>query len=797
MKLRIAFRSVWRDKTFAIMTLILLSLGVGACTAIFTIVDTVLLRPLPYHQPDRIVTVWSQYPKTGRVGPVSHPDLQDWSRQSHSFAALSEYSTETTNIFSANVADRTEVALVGPGFLEAMGTPAVAGRGFATDELAVPGKRVALINHDLAQRRFGDDRHALGQNIRFYNQSYEIIGVLPSWFRFPGESEVWAPVAEFIGTQSRTAHNFQAVGRLRDGISPQAADLELKTVAARLAIQYPEDANKSTSIIPLQTYLVQDVEQTLRVLLASVLLLLMIACANVANLMLARTMGRRREMAVRLALGATRWQLTRQLLTESLALALPAGATGLLFGYLGALTASHLAPSIVPGADSLTLDWRVAAFAFAVAMLSSVIFTVMPALQAGSSTVADALHQGGSPSVVSGPAKRFRAALVVGELAGSLSLLVAAFLLLRSLSALLGTDPGYKGEGVLVSRMSVPVSNSEDAARATAFFANLLERTRALPDVQEVSATNALPNTVSSNGQYQLEGRIDPQRGDFVSQRAGFIVTAPGYFRVLQVSAKSGRDFDQRDDQDHELTCIINSALARESFPNEDPIGHRIRTGMDGSGFMRIVGVVGDVRQYGPDREPRPIIYMPFRQHPRFSTALDLLVRPRTSGDSVTSSIRRAANSLDPELAVEFLPLVSTADTAVAVPRFRTILFSLFAGMALLLAAAGLYGVMAYTVVQRRREMGVRMALGAARSDIFRLVMREGARLIVVGLAIGIPLAVLTSRIISGLVFGIAPTDPLTFVASALVLGLVGVSAAYLPAYRATRVELSEVLRQE
>ena len=797
MNFRIALRSVWRDRTFAIMTLVLLSAGIAACTAIFTIVNTVLLRPLPYGHAEGIVTLWSQYPKTGRTGPVSHPDFQDWQRQTSSFASLAEFQSDITSVYAGKVAERDSVAMVGPGFLESLGTAPQVGRGFTRDELEISGKHVAMINHELAQRRFGGDRAAVGQTVRFYNISYEVIGVLPAWFHFPDETALWVPVAEFIGHQERSAHNFQVVGRLRDGVSAEAANVELKTVAARLSSQYPENRTKSATVITLKNYLVRDVDQTLRVLLASVLLLLTIACANVANLLLARIMGRQREMAVRLALGATRWQLTWQLLMESLALAVPSGIAGLALGYWGAQVAAKLAPNVVAGADALVLDWRVAAFAFLVAILSSVIFTVLPAMQAGNATVAEALRQGGAVTVASPTARRVRAGLVIGELAGSLSLLVAAFLLLRSLTALLGTDPGYQSEGVLVSRMSVPSNTEEEAKRATAFFANLLERARALPDIEEISAANAEPNSRSSNGLYRIEGHPDPNPGDFVKQQAGFIVTAPGYFRVLRIPASAGRDFNDGDDSAHELTCIVNAALVREVFANEDPIGHRIQTGMDGTGFMRIVGVVSDVRQYGLDKAPQPIIYMPFRQHPQFATSMGLLARPRTQGDSATAALRRTIAELNPEVAVEFLPLASTTESTLAAPRFRTALFAVFAAMALLLAGAGLYGVMAYSVVQRRRDVGVRMALGARRVDIFSLVIREGARLTLIGLALGVPLALLTSRVISGLVYGIKPTDAPTFLVAALVLAGVGAAAAYVPAHRATRVELVEVLRQD
>jgi putative ABC transport system permease protein len=806
MNLRASFRSVWRDKTFAAMTLLLLTIGIGNCTAIFTIVNTVLIRPIPYANPDRIVTVWTQGTKTGRVGTISAPDFKDFQQQSQSFQALSVFATSLTNVSTAGSAERNTVALVSAGFFDALGVRPELGRLITDDEASTPGREVAVISHDFWQHRLAASPQAIGQSVRIDNKNYEVIGVLPVGFHYPdrtadtsGLTDVWLPAAEAIaGSTSRTAHNFRAVARLRDGVSVQAADAELKTIASRLAAQYPENVNKSAAIIPLQDYSVRKVKQTLQVLLAAVLVLLAIACANVANLLLARVMRRRRELAVRTALGASRWDILRELLAESLALSIPAALTGLLLGSLAAQIAVRFAPSDLPRSTEVSIDWRVAAFAFLIAVLSSVLFTLIPAVHSMRSSVADALHLGGSYSVVGSGSRNMRGFLVVFELGATLSLLFAAVLLLRSLSALLGTDPGYNPNGVLAVRMSVPAANSEEELRASNFFTTLIERAQSSPDIQSVSATNTLPNISNSNGRYLIEGRPDPAPGDFATQQAGFIVNAPGYFSLLSIGLKQGRDFSASDTKDAAPTCVVNEALARQSFPNGDAIGHRIKTGMDAvNEFMTIVGIVSDVRQYSLDRPPQPIIYMPYPQHPTRAPNMTLLVRPRTTTDAATASVMRLTRDLAPDLALEFAPLTTFSQTTAAAPRYRTVLFSVFSGLALLLAAIGLYGLMSYNVVQRRREMGVRMALGAHRRHVFGLIMREGGSLIAIGVALGIPLAFATSKLLQSFVYGITLKDPATFVAAVALLAVAGLAAAYVPARRATRVELAEVLRQE
>jgi putative ABC transport system permease protein len=430
--------------------------------------------------------------------------------------------------------------------------------------------------------------------------------------------------------------------------------------------------------------------------------------------------------------------------------------------------------------------------------LSSVLFTLIPAIHSTRSSVSDALHLGGSYSVAGGGSRKMRGFLVVFELGATLSLLFAAVLLLRSLSALLGTDPGYNPNGILAASMRVPAANAEENLRAVNFFSTLMERAQSSPDIQTVSATNTLPNLSSSNGRFLIEGRPDPTPGDFNTQQAGFIVNAPGYFSLLNIGLKQGRDFSDSDGQPGAATCIINEALARQSFADGNALGHRLKTGMDRvSEYMTIVGIVADVRQYSLDRVPAPIIYMPYQQHPMRAASMTLLVRPRTSAEAATNAVTRLTHDLQPDLALEFAPLTAFSQTTAAAPRYRTMLFSVFSGIALLLAAIGLYGLMSYNVVQRRREMGVRMALGAHRRHVFALIMREGGSLIAIGVAVGIPLAIITSKLLQSFVYGITLKDPATFIAAVALLSIAGLAAAYIPARRATRVELAEVLRQE
>jgi len=802
MNLRIALRSLWKKPGFAVISLLVLALGIGANTAIFSVVNALLLRPLPYRNADRILSVMTLWVRQGSMGNVSAPDFRDWEQQSRSFEAMGLYAAWPESVVANGVPDRIHLARVGSGFFPVMGAEPSLGRLFAGEEMSGEGAPVAVISYSLWQRLYHGDPQVLGQSMKILQHSVTVVGVLPRGFGFPEDSEIWVPYGEQNYAQEhRTAHNFQAVALLKPGVPLAQAQAEMTGLASRIAEQYPEDANKSVALVPMQERLVKNFRLTLYLLMAAVALVLLIACANVANLLLARVTQRRQEMAVRAALGASRSRILQQLVGESLVLALPAGALGLMLGWWGAQAVTGLAPADLPRFNAITLDWRVAIFAAAAAIISSVLFGLAPAWHAGRVDLNDVLRAGGSHSVVRGGAGRLGSAIVVGELAISTVLLVGAVLLFRSLLALSATDPGFRYQDIAVMDSSVPASDLETARQAVGFYRDLLASAAAMPQMEGVAAVNTLPNRDGSNGQYLIEGRPAPAQGDWETQQAGFMLVSPGYFRLLGIPVRSGRDVGERDGPDGPLTCIVNQALARDAFPNDDPIGQRLETGYDsvpdGTHLMTIVGVVGDVRQYDPKTPPEPIIYMPYQQHPLPATEMKVLFRAPGGPSTAMTALRAEAKRLNPEVPTSFLPLVQTLQTALAPSRFRTLLLALFAGLAGVLAIVGLYGVMSYTVSQRTREIGMRIALGAAPGRIVGMVLGQGLRLVLPGVVAGVALSLAAGKMVTSFVYGIRTSDPITLAAVSVLLAGVAVASMAIPARRAARVDPMVTLRQD
>jgi predicted permease len=796
---RYAIRGLLRQPAFALTAILTLALGIGATTAIFSVVNAVVLRPLPYPEPDRIVGIMTRWTATGARGAtVSAPDFEDWKGQSQSFAAMAYYVGGETSVTVSGIADYAAVYRVTPGFFDVLRVSASVGRLPTREEQAQGGPRVVVVTDAFWRTQLGGDPRALGSTVKFSDNIYSIVGVLPPGMRFPARSDIYVPwIAP--ASASRSGHNYRAIARLEPDVTVAQANSEMRAIARRLEEQYPNsNAGKSTIVIPLREQIVGDTRQTLTVLLGAVGLVLLIACANVANLLLARSTAREREMVVRAAVGAGRARLVRQLLTESAVLGLAAAVVGIWLARLGVLTLVALAPADLPRLDEIRVDAAALGFAVAVALAASVIFGLAPALQISRMQLVDGLRQGGKGSSIGARGGWARSAFVVAEVALAVVLVFGAGLLARSLVALASVELGFSAEQLLVVRTVVPVRGRQDAPRATAFYRDLLADLRATPAITAIGGVTSLPTAVRSDGSYAIEGQSDLKQTGIRSPQAVLNVVTPDYFRAMRIPFKRGRDFADSDRLDAPLVAIINAALARASFGTDDPIGRRIQCGLDNLEFMTIVGVVSDVRTYGPARPTEPEIYMPYEQHPGPATAMNLVARtsapdPRALAETISRKIRER----NPDVPVRATTMEETLERASATPRFRTFLLVVFAAVALLLALAGVYGVMAYTVSQRISELGVRIALGATSENIMRLIVGQGAKLAGAGLLVGVGLALMAGRALEGLLFGVTPRDPLMLALVTVAVAATTLAACYVPGRRAVRVDPLLALRAE
>ncbi|HYL77853.1 MAG TPA: ABC transporter permease [Bryobacteraceae bacterium] len=797
MDVKFALRSLAKNPSFTVLAVCVMALGIGANTAVFSVVNSVLLKPLAFRDPDRIVTIANLWKKTGSIGTlVSAPDYHDWHDQNTAFDAMAYYQGGQTSVVTGPVAEYGDVALVTPEFFRVLAIQPIAGRLFNTDEQKIGGPGAVLISQSYWQSHFGGNTRALGQTVHIYGKPLTIVGVLPADFHFPGKTDLWSTSGE--ETTSRSSHNYLPIARLKPDVTLEQAQTQLTAIASRLEQQFPNsNKNKGVVVTRMRDQMVSSIRLTLYLLLGAVGMVLLIACANMANLLLAKATSRTREIAIRAAVGASRGRIVRQLITESLMLALASGVVGLILAVWGADALIALAPKNVPRLAETEMDLWVLAFTFGVSLVSSLIFGLAPALQASRVDLNNALKQGGTRSVLGGGAGRIRSALVVAEIALSVVLLTGAGLLIRSFQALGNVDLGFKPEKILVASTSVPTSNLKDAQRATQFYKGLLTDVASLPGVSAAGATAAPPGSIRSNGGYWIDHLPPREKLGLTSDQAVFTVVAPGTFQTLGIPLRIGRDFNAGDVYEAPFTAVINEELARKSFPGQDPIGRTILCGMDSPNPMTIVGVVGNVRQWGPATAPWPEIYMPFEQHPYFAVALHLLIRTPAEPTSLSEALRRKIRERSPEVPVKFTTMEASLANNVAAPRFRTLLLGIFAGLAVCLAMAGVYGVMAYVVSQRSSEIGLRMAMGAGSGDVLRLVLGQGLTLAGIGLLVGLAGSVAATRLLNSVLFEVKPTDPLTYVAVATVLAVVALAASYIPARRATRVDPLVALRQE
>jgi putative ABC transport system permease protein len=799
MGIRFALRSLAKNPGFAGLVVVVLALGIGANTAIFSVVNSVLLRPLDFHDPGRIVTLTSAWKNRSRFGQVSAPDFHDWHDQSTAFSAMAKYAPDEGSVVVGKSPEYASYSMVSGEFFQAMGVQPRLGRLLTAADYRKGAPPVVLVSDAFWRRHFDGETPDGKQTVRAASFVFPIVGVLPAGFRFPGESEMWIPDSVGEDTTSRSGHNYRVIARLRPGVSLEQAQTQMTAIGSRLEQAYPDsNKDKNVAVTRLQDYTVRNVSLTLYVLLGAVGLVLLIACANVANLLLARATARAREVAIRAAIGASRAQIIGQLFVESLVLAMVSGVAGVLLANWGLSALILLAPKGLPRLDEVAIDGSVLTFALGVSILSSILFGLAPALKVSQIDPVDALRRGSTRGVVSGSSARLRQVFVIAEVSLCVVLVISAGLLLRSVSSLTKVDLGFNPQGVLTAELSTGVSGDAETRRVTeGYFQDIWKRVQAVPGVQAASIAGNLPlESQRSNGSYIVEGQT---MKDFSvsSPQAGFSVASPDFVRTLGMRLIRGRSFSGQDTFDHPLTAIISEALARQSFPNQDPVGRKILCGLDeqSAKWMTIVGVVSDAHLDSAAAPAQPEIYMPFLQHPRPEFALMV----KTSGDptALSGTLRKISQELNPDVPVRFSTLESKLAESIASPRFLSLLLSLFAGLALCLALVGVYAVMAYAVAQRSAEVGLRMALGAERSDVLTMVLGQALRLTAIGLGIGLVAAVVASRVLRSLLFDVTPTDPATYAGAILLLAAAGILAGYIPAWRASRIEPLEALRQE
>jgi predicted permease len=793
-----ALRQFGKKPGFVIACVAILSLGIGANTAVFSVINAVLLKPLSYRDPDRIVTLasatTSNETTTALSKQVSIPDVKDWHDQSSSFEAMAYYSSREMAVLRNTTSEYARVSSVSPEFFRVFGVQPILGRSFTPDEMKQGSSGAAMISYAYWQSHFGGDPHVLGQVLR-YPGTRPIVGVLPPAFQFPRNTDVW--VSSVGPPGSRGGRNFLAVARLKDNVPLQQANAEMSDIARRLEQQYPaSNKGQGVAVTRLSDAMVGNVRTMLYLLLGAVGVLLLIACANTATLLLGRAATRGKEIAVRAALGATRRRIVRQLVTESLLLALMAGVGGLVLALAGQKILVAMAPTDVPRLAETGIDRWVLAFTLGLSTLTSLLFGLLPAVYASKVNLNDALRQGRSQTAAGSHGARLRGAMVVTEIALAVTLFSSAGLLMKSFAALENVTLGFQPENVLVMRATVPGAASVSMTRTRQFFRDMLSQVATLPGVMAAGATMAPPGNVDSTGGYMV-GQLPALPNWNEAPSTVFSIVAPNTFNALGIPMRAGRDFSDSDTSDSPNVAIVNETLVRRSFPGQNPVGRTIYCPFDVTVPMTIVGVVGDVRQRGPDLQPMPECYMPYLQHAFNGATLSLLVRTKGDPGTLEQTLQELAHRITPDAPMKFTTMEKLVSENVAAPKFRTLLFAVFAGLALCLAMAGVYSVIAYTVGERSNEIGLRMALGASRESIVRLMLRQGMTLVCIGLGIGLLASFAGTQLLKSLLFEVKPNDPAVYLAVTALLSAVALAAGWVPAGRAAKINPLDTLKSE
>ena len=799
--LRYGARVLRQRPGFTLAAVLTLGVSIGINTAVFSVVYAALVRPLPFADPERLVAVAAENKRGGaaEVRGVAPADFVDWRAESRAFEGLAAYTGGGLTLMESEAPEALPGVRVSDDFFGTLGVRPAVGRAFDAEEFgATGGSRPVVLSHRLWQRRFGGDPRVLGRQLPLVGgASATVVGVMPEEFKFPSYAEVWTPLPRASGElQQRTSRYFSVVGRLKEGLTEAQAQEELSGVAARLAAAYPQsNADWGVRLIPLRETLVGRARTALLILFGAVGLVLLIACANVANLLLTRATTRFKEMAIRAALGATRWRVLRQLLSESVLLALAGGTAGVLFALWGVDVLLTLVPEDLRFArlDDARVDGAVLAFTAGISLLTGLATGLLPGLRVSQPDLGETLKEAGRGASAGGRLKRARAALVVAEIAVTLVLLVGAGLLIRSFARLQQTRLGFDPHNLLTLTAGAPSQLFAQPVQRADYFRQMQERLAALPGARAVAVSSSLPLDWVLNFSYEVEGR-PPRPGE--DPQADYSSVSPNYFEVMGTPLRAGRGFTTGDGPGAPAVALVNETLARRAFPGEDPLGKRLTIQyLERRVSLEIVGVVADSRQWAAE-EPRTHIYDCYLQRPWLSSSFVV----RTEGDpaALSAAAQKAVREVDPgRVATNVKTMNQLLSESVAQPLFYTQLLSLFAGVALLLAAVGVYGVMSYNVTQRTHEIGVRIALGARGRDVVRMVVGQGMALALVGVAVGLLGAFALTRLMSSLLYGVSATDPLTFAGVPVLLLAVALVANYLPARRATKIDPIKALRYE
>jgi putative ABC transport system permease protein len=806
--LRYALRSLLRRPSFTAIAVITLALGIGANTAIFSVVNAVLLRPLPFRHPEQLVTLWERNPKQGyEQNAPAAGNFVDWRDQNQVFAQMAIYAPKRFNLAFGDSPERMAGAAVSTSLFDLLGVSSAEGRIFSSEEEQPGRDQVVIISHRFRQNHFAANQNPVGETITLDGRNYAIVGVMPEGFQFPGgtgtvlrtftaaPADLWVPLVLDAETlRQRSSHSLSVIGRLKPGVTVAQATAEMDAIQQRLQQQYPTFfIGSNVTLVPLAEQVVGAARRPVLVLWGAVAFVLLISCANIANLLLSRAASRKKEIALRAALGAGRGRMIRQLLTESLLLSIFGGVAGTLLAAWGVRALSAIVPANFPRRDEISIDAWVLGFTLLISILTGVIFGLAPALNSSRIDLTEALKAGGRNATAGAQGHRLRSLLVIVEMGLALILLVGASLMIQSFLHLQQVSPGFKTDHRLAMEISLP-ANSYPRAQRPAFFEQLLERTRSLPGVEAIAAAKHLPLSGDNmNFAFDIEGRPFPA-GKSPGADCRFVT--PDYFNAMAIPLIQGRVFSEGDAPQSPHVLIINERMARRFFPNEDPIGKRLVLGINNF-TGQIVGIVADVKHIGLDAEANEEIYVAYSQAP-FWTDMNLIVK--TSGDpmSVVGSIRNELGNLDRHVPIGKVRTMETiAAESVAQPRFRTLLLSLFGIVALLLASVGIYGVMSYAVAQRTQEIGIRLALGAQIRDVRRMVITHGMTMAVIGVASGVAGAFVLTRLIASLLFEVAPTDVATFAGVSIGLVAAALVACYVPARRASRVDPLVALRYE
>ncbi|HVR99432.1 MAG TPA: ABC transporter permease [Thermoanaerobaculia bacterium] len=794
---RIGFRRLMKDKVFSGIALVTLGLGIGANSAIFTVMDWVLLRPLPYTDSDRLVMLYQTHPTTFENTPAAFPNIMDWRSENKVFEDVAAFQAEHFSLTGVDQPEYLKGAYVSAGLFPLLGAEAWRGRTFLTDEDLPGAAPVAVVSAKLWNRYFGSSRDLRSQSLILDGVSYQVVGVMRPSFRMPGDlrldegTDVWLPIAPMAHEKSRRMRQFSALARLKEGVSLAAARSDLTAVAARLAKEYPEaNEGRSAAVVPLRDYVVKDVRPRLVLLAVIVVLVLLIACANVANQLLSQAISRSREMSIRSILGAGRVQLLRQLVIESLILAIAAGGLGLLIATWAVQALRLVHREQLPRVDEIVIDGRVLGFTLLLSLVTVLVFGMIPLWRGMKPQLQEALQESGNSQGISRRDRLLGEAVAVGEIALALILLLASSLLLRSLLQLQRVDPGFDSRNLLTAHLILPENRYSSDEKILAFQREVLKRLRALPGVQSAATVSILPLAGDSSCEgFEIDGLPAASAEEEVC--AELRIVSPGYFEAMDIGRLQGQSFTDREDERAEPVVIINQAMADQFFPGHNPIDQRLTLY---SVSRRIIGVVENVRHFGLEEEVLPEIYAPIFQYP--VTFMVLVLRVRENPESLAQAVRRQVLEVDPDQAVyDLKPMEERLSGSIANRRVTTVLLTTFAGLALWLAVTGVYSVIGYGVRRRTREIGIRMTLGASRTEVCRLIVRRGLVLALSGISIGLTVAFFASHLIVSLLYNVSPQDPLIFSGGAMLLLLIALLASYLPGRWAAGLEPAASLR--